>query len=53
VYEKPKTKGVIGIANLIQIICSEAAPVIYDVLIAQNALVWQKEFYKWLDETLK
>jgi dipeptidyl aminopeptidase/acylaminoacyl peptidase len=23
------------------------------VLSAQNALVWQREFYKWLDETLK
>lgn len=23
------------------------------VLAAQNALVWQREFYKWLDETLK
>jgi dipeptidyl aminopeptidase/acylaminoacyl peptidase len=23
------------------------------VLSAQNALVWQKEFYKWLDETMK
>lgn len=23
------------------------------VLTAQNALVWQREFYKWLDETLK
>jgi len=23
------------------------------VLSAQNALVWQHEFYKWLDETLK
>ncbi|HSK11681.1 MAG TPA: alpha/beta fold hydrolase, partial [Phnomibacter sp.] len=23
------------------------------ILTAQNALVWQKEFYKWLDETLK
>ena len=23
------------------------------VLTAQNALVWQKEFFKWLDETLE
>jgi dipeptidyl aminopeptidase/acylaminoacyl peptidase len=23
------------------------------VLTAQNAMVWQREFYKWLDETLK
>lgn len=24
-----------------------------EVLTAHDALVWQREFYKWLDETLK